>query len=883
VAIRFDTSGERLARTGPGAQSVYTIAGWFYLDTDTNAQQTLLGLLAGDFTGAVALGTAADGVTPVVSATGGGNTTFSPVPGTGAWFYLAATRTSAPATAAYIGTNPGVLIAGAPSGNLPAIGSTWQFILANALGVGNQLLGRAAFCRAWTAALTVDELEAEMQSATAVRTSGLWADWPFESNANDISGAGRHWTVTGSVSYVDQPSLENVPEIGIWEDITPFTIEDGFGTQCIACGPTGKVRFTYDYNGFFDLAGTKISSDSDIEDGTPWTLQPDPTDDDVWWANSGAGGGGGPLRSLDDGVTWTLRAAGSPTQLDDAYCIAIDPNDPAHILVAWHYLWSGDTPSGISETFDYGASWTNHPAGDPSWATGHAVFFTPGGAWLVATQTAGVWRKEPAGSWVQVETTSMTHGATQCCTVVGTTMYLALEHGIAVSTDDGETWTDISTGLDTGLYYSCVATDGTNLFTGGSFPVEGAYNTGTISWYWRTTSSGPWVQLLQSDTMINGPRQWAYDGTNIYAACYHGGIQKFTPTSSGPITGTPGVLTETDSLLSVGRRKRRAPAFASETDSMRPVGRRKRRTLVRLTEADSLLSVARRKRRTIGVAAETDSLQPVTRRKVRAVGVLLEVDTLQPVGVIDQIVAQPGTLTEADTLQPVTRIKRRSVGVLLENDALESVGRRKLRAAGILVTNATMQAVTAVHRRTLGLLQTAATLLPAARRKTRAVGVLTETDELLGVTDGSATVGHPGTLLEADELRPVGRVKRRSVGVMIETASLQPCTRRKQVAVGLLSETSSIRPVARSKVRVPGVIVETDQLQAVARSKVRSVGLLTEIDQLLSLIPPGPTSPTFVGALLLRSRTPERTLEDRTSYRTLEDITPSRTLKEVHG
>ena len=476
MAIRFDTTGEYLRRSGPGAQSAYTFAGWFLLDVDLNSQQTLLGGLDTGFAAAASLGTASNGTTPMATSTGG-SASGTDV-GTGVWMYLAMTRSSGGTSRFYQGSrNAAYLTEITPGSAFPAIGSGWDLILASAFGLTNQLNGRAAYNRVWTTNLSKTQLEAEMRATSAVVTSNLWADYPFTANANDASGNGRNWTVTGTVSYVDQPPLDMEPEIGVWEDITPVAVTEGFGYQCIAVGPTGVVKATLDYDGLYSSSNqgdsfTKTSSDADLDDGTPWTLQSDPTDANVWWSNSGAGGGGGPLRSLDAGATWTLRPAGSPTSLNDAYCIAIDPNDEDHILVTWHSNWSGDAPSGVSETFNGGTSWTNHAAGDSSWGTGHAVFFTPGGAWIVATQVAGIWRSDDSGSsWTQGESTSITHGATQCLTTIGTTLVLAIEHAILTSTDDGETWSSITTGLDTGLYYSCVATDGTNLFTSGSFPV----------------------------------------------------------------------------------------------------------------------------------------------------------------------------------------------------------------------------------------------------------------------------------------------------------------------------------------------------------------------------------------------------------------------------
>lgn len=57
--------------------------------------------------------------------------------------------------------------------------------------------------RAWNAALSQSEIQAEMFSETVVRTANLWASWPLISNGNDVSGNGRNLIVLGSPSWVE--------------------------------------------------------------------------------------------------------------------------------------------------------------------------------------------------------------------------------------------------------------------------------------------------------------------------------------------------------------------------------------------------------------------------------------------------------------------------------------------------------------------------------------------------------------------------------------------------------------------------------------------------------------------------------------------------------
>lgn len=351
------------------------------------------------------------------------------------------------------------------------------------------------------------------------------------------------------------------PAPGVWEQVAPVAVVmdpddptpgSNFGFQSMALADDGTVYVTADYAGLWRSTDhgdtwTHVSTDGDLESGTPWTLQIDPFDPDILWANSGYGAGG-PLRSTDGGATWTLVSVGSPTQNNDVYCIAMDPALEGHILVAWHSTWVSSAASGISESFDGGDTWDNILPPTEDWGTGHAVFFLgDSDTWLVTTQVDGVWRTEDGGdNWTQVETENMTHGATDCLTKVGSQLFLALEHHVYESTDDGETWTDITSGLSTGSFWSNIATDGFNLYTAPSFPIAGSYIDGP--WYTRPVAGGTWEEMTGSpDTTYgsysNGPRQSAHEGGYVYAVNYLGGVWRLVALEAVEAVGAVGAWT----------------------------------------------------------------------------------------------------------------------------------------------------------------------------------------------------------------------------------------------------------------------------------------------------------------------------------------------------
>lgn len=71
-----------------------------------------------------------------------------------------------------------------------------------------------AYWRVWTAALSEEELAAEMQSPSPVRTADLWADWPLTAHTDltDDSGNVRHLASEGSISTSADDPLDEEPE-----------------------------------------------------------------------------------------------------------------------------------------------------------------------------------------------------------------------------------------------------------------------------------------------------------------------------------------------------------------------------------------------------------------------------------------------------------------------------------------------------------------------------------------------------------------------------------------------------------------------------------------------------------------------------------------------
>jgi photosystem II stability/assembly factor-like uncharacterized protein len=249
--------------------------------------------------------------------------------------------------------------------------------------------------------------------------------------------------------------------------------------------------------------------------------------------------------SHDAGATWT-RPAGFLTAVDtvsmgatamDVTAMDVDPMDFCHILIAAHAGWStlpGNT-SGIFESKDAGETWTPHlPPNNTAWISGtksihflHRPDLNLGdeSTWLLSDDN-GFWRTTDAGGhWTEVfSKTGSPHGGSDIYYTAGGTLYAGASTYPLRSTDNGQTWTQITMGLPYAYYYSLVG-DGTNLFTqpslrngmGPQMPYNTSLESDGLNW---TNFNGG------TQTFIDGPYLMRYDKVNhiMYSANWTAGL-----------------------------------------------------------------------------------------------------------------------------------------------------------------------------------------------------------------------------------------------------------------------------------------------------------------------------------------------------------------------
>jgi photosystem II stability/assembly factor-like uncharacterized protein len=174
----------------------------------------------------------------------------------------------------------------------------------------------------------------------------------------------------------------------------------------------------------------------------------------VWGSNPERG----VYKTTDGGTTWTLVKFVSAKA--GAVDIAMDPRDPNHLIASFwervrgaYFLNSGGPGSGLWQTTDAGATWTQVTNGLPTTTWGRA-----GLAWS-ASNGAIVYTIVEADSAPNPESVraARTRGF-----VPDTTKRAKLESGMFRSSDGGATWERMNRENDRPFYYSQLRVDPRN-------------------------------------------------------------------------------------------------------------------------------------------------------------------------------------------------------------------------------------------------------------------------------------------------------------------------------------------------------------------------------------------------------------------------------------
>jgi hypothetical protein len=200
MAVRLDATGDRPSITGvtpPGPVGGFTLTAWAYVTVDLNSSMTIARLWDGGTT--ATLSTSSDGLGGPNYFSVSGSLTGSTGCVVGEWRKVAISASG----------SSGALYVATPGGSTEVdTGTVAGTTVPTAVTLGGRSTtddsewwnGRLAYVRLWSAVLSQAEIEAEWNSDTPVRTSGLWADWPLETHTDltDHSGNGHHLTAGAS-------------------------------------------------------------------------------------------------------------------------------------------------------------------------------------------------------------------------------------------------------------------------------------------------------------------------------------------------------------------------------------------------------------------------------------------------------------------------------------------------------------------------------------------------------------------------------------------------------------------------------------------------------------------------------------------------------------
>lgn len=213
MAVAFNANTDRLLRTTDllNYNNAYTVMGWAQLRVDVNAQVSFFTLNDNTVDNVDMIRTNADGVTletRVVVAAALTITTGNALT-VGQWYHLAMVRENATSFKIYQDA------VAAPTNTRDVSGRSTAATRFECGGFRslNQfaLDGRLAYMKAWSAALTVDEIANEMLMVRPLRAVNLYGWWPLlpgtGERVRDYSGNARDWTEGGTLSDEDPPPV----------------------------------------------------------------------------------------------------------------------------------------------------------------------------------------------------------------------------------------------------------------------------------------------------------------------------------------------------------------------------------------------------------------------------------------------------------------------------------------------------------------------------------------------------------------------------------------------------------------------------------------------------------------------------------------------------
>ena len=207
MAVRTDASADAYTRTlALGAQSNFTVCGWWRIDDDRNAFSTAWSLDNGTSDNYI-METNSDGTTMLV-VVGVSILATGPSMTVGVWYFLGLSVSGASGTLIWRAETASSF-SSASWGSGGQTGTNFaNFRINNSPWTGEFFNGCVAGVKLWMAALTAAEMDAESWQYLPRRTTNLTAWYPLlTTDTTDYSGGGQTLTAAGTLATEDGPPI----------------------------------------------------------------------------------------------------------------------------------------------------------------------------------------------------------------------------------------------------------------------------------------------------------------------------------------------------------------------------------------------------------------------------------------------------------------------------------------------------------------------------------------------------------------------------------------------------------------------------------------------------------------------------------------------------
>ncbi len=347
---------------------------------------------------------------------------------------------------------------------------------------------------------------------------GLWKSVNAGVTWQPLTDNNSQWMSIFSITI--DPAAQNIVYAGTSGSGVIKSTNAGATWAAAGAGPSGTIRkilihpasanivFACASNGIFRSANNGTSW-TQVHTGSKEDIEFKPGDMNIMYAS-----GNDVVRSVDNGVTWTPVGAAEGITNTGRTLIAISPANPNYVYAVQA---SGSLFGRMYKSTDAGLTFITTVVGNPASGTNYfgyeangtgtsgqagydmAMDVSPTNADDVYIAGIICWRSVNGGTsftplteWFLPNGTGYNHADVHGLQWINSTLYSISDGGIYKSTDLGDNWTDLSTGLGIRQFYRIANSQtNANVITGG------AQDNGTVA----RQASGTWVDWLGADGM----------------------------------------------------------------------------------------------------------------------------------------------------------------------------------------------------------------------------------------------------------------------------------------------------------------------------------------------------------------------------------------------